>query len=195
MPSNDTANIYSTQYGGEGEPIPATKISYDNTNSGLTADDVQEAIDELAGNVDDIETFLDDEYVSGAFQSLSVTADGVKTYSDLIDEMYPLMQAVTNGLANNEVCVFETAYFGGVTTLNATRSSFYGKSTNINPYFERVAVSASGATITQAIFKTSVKQLSMWTVATGGNTYKDWLSTVPAADAKVTLTYKILKKA
>lgn len=51
MPSNNTENIYSTQYGGEGEPIPATKISYDNTTSGLTADGVQGAIDELASSV------------------------------------------------------------------------------------------------------------------------------------------------
>lgn len=48
MPSNDTENIYSTQYGGEAQPIPATLISYDNESSGMTADDVQGAIDELA---------------------------------------------------------------------------------------------------------------------------------------------------
>ena len=51
MPSNDAENIYATQYGGEGEPIPATKISYDNTDSGLTATKVQSAIDELAGDI------------------------------------------------------------------------------------------------------------------------------------------------
>lgn len=48
MPSNNTENIYSTPFAGEGEPVPATKISYDNTVSHLTADRVQAAIDELA---------------------------------------------------------------------------------------------------------------------------------------------------
>ena len=49
MPSNDTENIYSTPFNeGEAQPIPATRISYDNTDSGLTADDVQGAIDEVA---------------------------------------------------------------------------------------------------------------------------------------------------
>lgn len=33
----------------------AADVSYDNTTSGLTADDVQEAVDELAGAVDDID--------------------------------------------------------------------------------------------------------------------------------------------
>ena len=49
MPSNDTQNIYSTPFNeGEAQPIPATRIGYDNTDSGLTADDVQGAIDEIA---------------------------------------------------------------------------------------------------------------------------------------------------
>lgn len=61
MPSNDTENIYATQYGGEGEPIPATKISYNNTTSGLTADDIQEAVDELADGVGTLEETVGDE--------------------------------------------------------------------------------------------------------------------------------------
>ena len=49
MPSNDTQNIYSTPFTeGQGEPIPAARIGYDNTDSGLTATDVQTAIDEVA---------------------------------------------------------------------------------------------------------------------------------------------------
>ena len=53
MPNNDTENIYSTPFTeGTGNPIPATRVSYDNTSSGLTAEDAQSAIDELAGEVD-----------------------------------------------------------------------------------------------------------------------------------------------
>lgn len=55
MPSNNTENILSTPFTeGTGNPIPATRISYDNTNSGLTADDVQGAIDEVAGAIDNM---------------------------------------------------------------------------------------------------------------------------------------------
>lgn len=55
MPTNNTENIYSTPFNeGEAQPIPATRISYDNTDSGLTADDVQSAIDEVAGAIDDM---------------------------------------------------------------------------------------------------------------------------------------------
>lgn len=78
MPSNDTENIYATQYGGEGEPIPATKISYDNTASGLTADDIQEAVDELAGVIDTAETAIsgleDDVETIGTFSRENIAA-------------------------------------------------------------------------------------------------------------------------
>ena len=81
MPSNDTQNIYSTQYGGGGEPIPATKIGYDNTTSGLTADDVQEAIDEVAGKVDNL-TAADVTYDN---TTSGLTADDVQ---EAIDEVF-----------------------------------------------------------------------------------------------------------
>ena len=39
--------IYGMITGGGGQEIQAANVSYDNTSSGLTADDVQEAIDEI----------------------------------------------------------------------------------------------------------------------------------------------------
>ena len=43
--------IYGMITGGGGQEIQAANVSYDNTTSGLTADDVQEAIDELAASI------------------------------------------------------------------------------------------------------------------------------------------------
>lgn len=78
MPSNDTENIYATQYGGTGEQIPATKISYDNDTSGLTADDIQEAVDELASAIDTAETAIsgleDDIETIGTFTRENIPA-------------------------------------------------------------------------------------------------------------------------
>lgn len=45
---------------GAGGGGAAEDITYDNTESGLTADDVQAAIDELAGDVGDLETTVGD---------------------------------------------------------------------------------------------------------------------------------------
>ena len=57
----------------------ASSVSYDNSGSGLTAANVQDAIDELASG-------------SGT-GSVSVTADGVKTSSQLLDELYALIDS------------------------------------------------------------------------------------------------------
>lgn len=55
----------------------ASEISYDNTTSGLTADDVQEAIDELEGNIEDVSDGLDD-----AVESLAPAYDSAQTYDE-----------------------------------------------------------------------------------------------------------------
>lgn len=55
----------------------ASEISYDNTTSGLTADDVQEAIDEVVGNIEDVSDGLDD-----AVESLAPAYDSAQTYDE-----------------------------------------------------------------------------------------------------------------
>lgn len=57
----------------EGE-VEASTVSYDNTNSGLNATEVQSAIDEI-----------NDKLNAG---SVSVTADGTKTWATLLTELY-----------------------------------------------------------------------------------------------------------
>lgn len=51
MPSNETENIYTSQYGtggGGGGGGTAAEVSYNNSHSGLNAHNVQTAIDVLA---------------------------------------------------------------------------------------------------------------------------------------------------
>lgn len=76
----------------------AKDIDYDNTNSGLTAENAQVAIDELAEAVDDADTEI--ATIDGRVDTLegkvdrgsvSVTADGVKTAGALLDELYALI--------------------------------------------------------------------------------------------------------
>ena len=60
-------------------PSIADDVTYDNTSSGLSATNVQDAIDEVYNAI------------PGSAGSVSVTADGVKTYSQLLDELYALI--------------------------------------------------------------------------------------------------------
>lgn len=64
MPNNDTENIYSAPYeNGEGNPIPASKISYDGTGTSIEATTVQNAITEvdtdLQSTKDDVDSIKD----------------------------------------------------------------------------------------------------------------------------------------
>lgn len=68
MPTNETAHIYSSEYA-DATPTAASAVTYDNTTSGLTADDVQEAIDEVNGKFADISQFptLSSESADGTY--------------------------------------------------------------------------------------------------------------------------------
>ena len=59
-----------------GSPATASSVAYDNTTSGLEAENTQEAIDEINTALSDLT------------ESVSITADGVKTRSQLLNELY-----------------------------------------------------------------------------------------------------------
>ena len=60
MPSNDTSNIYSSEYrNGSVTPTAASAVTYDGTTSGLSATNVQAAIDEVVGDIPTIPATYD----------------------------------------------------------------------------------------------------------------------------------------
>ena len=59
--------------------VTASDVSYDNTGSGLAASDVQDAIDEVVSMT----------YGNGG--SVTITGDGVMTYSQALDALYALV--------------------------------------------------------------------------------------------------------
>lgn len=98
-----------------GEGVQAENVSYDNTNSGLTADDVQEAIDELKADIDDIvvpaSTF---EIVRGTLTAgqTSVTLTASKNVSatalvDVFTDTYGLNPTAVTIATNTITLTFE----------------------------------------------------------------------------------------
>lgn len=83
MPNNDTENIYASEYSNSPNPIPASIIGYDNTNSGLTAETAQAAIDELAGDIDEIVQMpaLPSDSADGAYVLKATASSGTITYA------------------------------------------------------------------------------------------------------------------
>lgn len=87
MSTNDTTNIYSTEYNASGKPIPAEIIGYDNTDSGLTAENAQAAIDELAGDIAEIVQMpaLPADSADGTYVLKATADDGVITYGWVVE--------------------------------------------------------------------------------------------------------------
>lgn len=97
MPSNDTSNIYSSEYrNGSVTPTAASAVTYDGTESGLSATNVQAAIDEVVGDIPAIpETYAADDITYDNTTS-GLTADDAQA---AIDEV----AGVTNEVKDNYV--------------------------------------------------------------------------------------------
>ena len=63
--------------GGLVEPVKSEDVTYDNTDSGLTATDVQSAIDEVVGDISDVEAKITVKSFSGT------TVEGGWVVSDI----------------------------------------------------------------------------------------------------------------
>ena len=81
--------IKELEGGGGGDTVTADDVSYDNTSSGLTADDVQEALDELASKTVTAGSVSYDNTVSG------MTADDVQEALDELSARLPVKYSLT----------------------------------------------------------------------------------------------------
>lgn len=90
MPINETENIYSTPFTeGQGNPIPATRVSYDGTGTSIEATTVQAAITEvdtdLQSTKDDVDSIKDivtfpTDAADGTYVLKATVADGAITF-------------------------------------------------------------------------------------------------------------------
>ena len=204
MPSNDTENIYATQYGGEGEPIPATKISYDNTDSGLSATNVQDAIDEIdvalddaIEDISDIKTALSQNYVlADSDVNIEVTADGVKSYSDLLDDLYTAFLAYIAAMEDDELLFLTRMQVQNVATLAPLGkvSGYSNTHVTASPSFTRIELKSSQVTITDVRFGETKKFDRCEITTVPAVTIADKKLDVPTADSKLIVSAHLYKQ-
>ena len=142
----------------------AAQVTYDNTGSGLTAANVQAAIDEVVG------------MIPGGSGSVEVVADGVKTRGALLDELYALIDFTK--LNAKSVLVAETASGSSYNPLVMYTAGTYA-------IFNGDYVDASG------IFSYTyyVKPSASISRNSSAGTIADQSTIVPASGAKYTLIY------
>jgi hypothetical protein len=188
MPSNDTENIYSTQFNeGEAQPIPATRIGYDNTASGLSATNVQTAIDELAE--------VKNKYILTVYNHpLTVTADGVKSIGDLFTELNGVLMSYVGTLEDDERCMPIDLLVAGA-YLNVKHSDVYtNQSTSASPAFnatncgtDKVEFFLASLNLSNIIYRCAVLDST-------GVTFSDLVNNVLPVGRKVTIFVDVYKQ-
>lgn len=148
-----TASLYN--YSGQGwrdiycdivsdfETVTAAQTTYDNTDSGLSATDVQEAVDELAESypaskvmMSDGVTSVEDRLDANVGRVVkSVTADGIKTVSQILDELYTA-RSVNNYIDLNGLKALPAS---------ATRYSVVSNSADCTPIIRSIILQQSGS--------------------------------------------------
>lgn len=155
MPSNDTSHIYSSEYrNGSVTPTAASAVTYDGTESGLSATNVQAAIDEVVSDIPTIPATYDaddivyDNTTSGLTATdvqsaideiadvkglyglketdltVDATGDGVKTVQALLYEVAQQLQTIMGNLADDELLVFTSFHVSGQPSVGASISHF-----------------------------------------------------------------------
>lgn len=204
MPSNDTENIYATQYGGEGEPIPATKISYDGTGTSIEATTVQAAITEVdtdlqstKEDVSDLKTALRQNYVlADSDVNIEVTADGTKSYSDLFDDLNTAFLAYLAAMDDDELLFLTRMQVTGVVTLSPLGkvSGYNNTDVAIGPSFSRVELDSSNVVITTLKFGSTKGFARCGITTVPAVTITDKLAEVPSATVKLIISAHLYKQ-
>lgn len=204
MPSNDTQNIYSTEYSGEGAPIPATKISYDGTGTSIEATDVQNAITELdtdlqstKDDVGDLKTALQQNYVlANSDVNIEVEADGIKSYSDLLDDLNTAFLAYVAAMDDDELLFLTRAQITGVATLSPLGkvSGYKNTDVDVSPSFTRIELDSTNVVITSFRFGGTKSFLRCGITTVPAVTIADKKSEVPTSGVKLIVSAHLYKQ-
>lgn len=147
----------------------AAGVSYDNTNSGLTAENVQAAIDEVV-------TML-----PSTGEYIEVTADGVKTYGALLTELYALLDA-SKLTANSKYTQSDPT----IGTISAVYVPVFINTDNANKraVFSRSMIGTNTARVDSVELNASCKASRV-----DGGTVTTLTNEVQAANTKFRITY------
>ena len=147
----------------------AENTSYDNTDSGLTATDTQGAIDEIQESIEDISR-----------GKIEVTADGVKTYGALLDDMTVLMDF--SKIRSTSTYIFNDSVRDYIFQIHFNRP-------NGNVQFSRVTIAGGDPTYTVRIENIRLDLSSSSAFELNGSTYTDNTSNVVPENNTLTLIY------
>lgn len=176
----------NTALGGLSEPVKAEDVTYDNTDSGLTATDVQSAIDELGTSVSgigEVTTAVHGNYVSKGTVDIRVDKEGTDTWGVLFDKLAVKALTEIQALADDER-VQILGITGSLNLVVAYPSSFLSNTlTALTTFFVGSGVVTNGHTLTTAILRSSGSQMITSTLVSTTQTFGSDRSAVEAGAA------------
>ena len=156
----------------------AAGTSYDNTGSGLTADNVQEAIDEV------VDMIPAGYLLTTTNVNPEVTADGVKTYKELLTDLFALVNT-TQAAEEYDAFILAWISVDGKLGCNATGLRPYGRSATTT--FQLITSDTTSVTTAHIDFKETTSTYHEITATASGNTFTDKTNAVPANGIKISV--------
>lgn len=188
-----------TLYTGSGAvtSIDADDVVYDNSVSGLTATDAQAAIDELSNSQNikydntvsglsatNVKAAIDELSSGNAAHSYTVTADGIKTYKQIYNELYAMI------IADNVIPGVNAVLTEGAQIFRATRVESTG-GTFTRATFEQCTLGVSGTTFyySCALVSSSSTRRGEYMAQTGAITIGDNTNNVASSGLAFTISW------
>lgn len=191
--------------GGLAEPVKAKDVTYDNTDSGLTATNVQSAIDEVNGDlgtlgttvsgIGDITTAVHGNYISKGTIDVRVDKEGTDTWGALLDKLAVKALTQIQRLASDER-VQILGITGTINLVVAYPSSFLSNSLSaLSTFFIGSGIVTNGHTLTTATLTSSGSKLVTSTIQSNTQTFGSDRSAAEAtASSYLVLRLNLFKK-
>lgn len=175
--------------GGSVEPIESEDVTYDNTESGLTASNVQSAIDEVAERTSNCKIV--------SFNNLiDITGTGSETNEELLNTLVTSLRTVISGLEDNQYVIAKRLTIFGVTTL--VLKPFYWDKTSTSYDLAGINLGITDTAITNWYFGAPsagcALRKSTTTVSTGAITVEDVASTTAPSGRRIGILYDVYEK-
>lgn len=184
--------------GGLLDPIESADVTYDNAESGLTATNVQSAIDEVAGDIGVVDDKVDSTNNKlGAIQQLgrtqiSKTASS-GTYIELLNSVANDLLTIISNMADNEIIELEFVTVSNFITCNITPYRYLNNATDINVIGQAVTISTTEGTIRKVSFSKNSGYMSQITMGANSNLFSILTNNTISSETTCSIIYKKYK--
>lgn len=184
--------------GGVVGEIDASEVAYSNTSSGLTATNVQSAIDEVVGDIGVVDGKVDTVGNKlGAIQQLGRTQVNKTvssgTYIELLNSVANDLLTIISNMADNEIIELEFVAISNFITCVITPYRYFNNATDINIIGQAVTIGANEGSIRKVSFSKNAGYISQITMGANSNSFSTLTNNTISSETTCSIIYKKYK--